>query len=454
MNLYPALKASMGRWTYFIVKMQMKDLVKEVGFASEIYENKTLDDAIQRVLDEGRVKKEIVKYLGKRDDRFFSSIVVAALGGNPTYTPVEIADDPRFALLRTAGFDETFGVLTFDGGQKYFALDGQHRLKAIQTLIEQKEPDIPEIPEGFRDEEISVIMIIRREADAEFMASYRRIFSSLNRYAQKTDADTNIIMDEDDVIAILTRRLLTEHDFFKWSGKPNTSPHLKTKGKNLRSGDTYFTTLQTLYSMNQKLLSTAERGHREFASKQYKQFRPPEDDLDDLFGELVMYWNAMLEEMPVLKTDPIKMREHDAPPENPDDLTDNLLFWPIGQELFADVARILLNRRLPNPDSPSSDEVRSCVRVFSSVNWDLRLPPWAGLLLIQDPDRGRKRMRNEDRKRAMDVAKRILLLQIGLDDPQPEDLEELKEDWHALLIPRPSQDEIDSTWREVCRSVV
>ena len=453
MNLYPALKAKMGRWEYYIVKMQMKDLAEEVGFASEIYNNKTLDDAIQRSLDDSRLKKEIVQYLGNRDDRFFSSIVVAALGGNPTYWPVDIANDPKFSLLKAAqGFNDAFGVLTFDGGQRYFALDGQHRLKAVKTLMEQNEPGVPETPEGFREEEISIIMIVRQEArDAEFLQSYRRIFSSLNRYAKPTakDTDANILMDEDDAIAILTRRLLTEHDFFIWKGGSDTSPYLKTKGKNLRAGDPYFTTLQTLYNMNEKLLRTAERAHRRFASRENKQFRPQEEELDAMFDELALYWNAILEEIVVLKADPVRMREHDAKIDNPDGLADNLLFWPIGQELFADVTRILLNRRLPDPDSPNVADVRSCVRVLSKVNWDLRTPPWDGLLLVREPS-GRGRMRNEDRKLALEVAKRILLVQVGLDDPQPV-LEELREDWHKLLIPRLTNDEVDAVWEEVAK---
>ena len=454
MNLYPALKARMGNWTYYIVKMQMKDIVKEVGFASEIYDNKTLDDAIQRSLNASRVKNEIVKYLGKRPDRFFSSIVVAALGGNPTYAPVDITDDPKFALLKPAGFNDAFGVLTFDGGQRYFALDGQHRLNAIKTLIEQKEAGVPEIPEGFRNEEVSVIMLVRQEArDAEFMTSYRRIFSSLNRYAKPTDRDTNIIMDEDDAIAILTRRLLTEHKFFIWKGKPNTSPLLKTRGKNLQSGDTYFTTLQTLYNMNEKLLHTAERDNDGFSSPEYKQFRPPEEELDTLFSELLVYWEALLHELPVLRHDPFKMREHDAPIDNPNGLSDNLLFWPIGQELLAEIVRILLNRYLPDPSSPTPTAVRSCITILSNVNWDLRHLPWIGLLLIDDPNRGRRRMRNEDRKRALQVAKMILMLQIGLNDLQPDVLEELKTDWHAMLIPRPDRNRVDTMWKTISKPV-
>src|SRR5690606_3119894 len=119
---------------------------------------------------------------------------------------------------------------------KYFALDGQHRLKAIQTLVEGTERDIPDMPEGFLEEEVSVIMLVRsEESEEKFLQMYRRVFSSLNRYAKPTDRDTNIIMDEDDAIAILTRRLLTEHEFFLWQGKAADSPKLKTKGKNMKS---------------------------------------------------------------------------------------------------------------------------------------------------------------------------------------------------------------------------
>ena len=50
------------------------------------------------------------------------------------------------------------------------------------------------------------------------MKKYRKLFSTLNRYAKKTDGATNIILDEDDTFAILTRRLITDHEFFRWTG--------------------------------------------------------------------------------------------------------------------------------------------------------------------------------------------------------------------------------------------
>ena len=73
-------------------------------------------------------------------------------------------------------------------------------------------------PPGFADEQLSVIVVVREHQsvdDALWLQRYRRLFSSLNRYAKPTDADTNIIMDEDDVVAIVTRRLITDHGFFR-----------------------------------------------------------------------------------------------------------------------------------------------------------------------------------------------------------------------------------------------
>ncbi len=62
-----------------------------------------------------------------------------------------------------------------------------------------------------------------------FMQKYRRLFSNLNRYAKPTDQATNIIMDEDDTFAILTRRLITDKPFFQSDAdKQRESEKIKT----------------------------------------------------------------------------------------------------------------------------------------------------------------------------------------------------------------------------------
>ncbi|MCY3724604.1 MAG: DGQHR domain-containing protein [Candidatus Poribacteria bacterium] len=217
MNIYPALRSQMGTWDYYVVKMSASELSQSVKYASEVHDDRTLDKAIQRRLDESRVKKDIVEYLKRQPNRFFSAIVVAALNGNPKFYPVKIADDPELVIFRDdSRLSEAFGVLQFDGTQKYYALDGQHRLSAIKTLLSENNSSPDVIPNNFKNDEISVIVVVPSKGDSNetFMQKYRRLFSNLNRYAKPMDKATNIIMDEDDTFAILTRRLITDNTFF------------------------------------------------------------------------------------------------------------------------------------------------------------------------------------------------------------------------------------------------
>ena len=130
-----------------------------------------------------------------------------------------------------------FGLLRFDGGQSYYALDGQHRVTAIQTLLndaQQRDRLGVTVPEGFANETISVIIMTTSGSKEEWKKKYRRLFSSLNRYAKPVDKDTVIAMDEDDLFAILTRRMVAQYPFFQWEGDAITNEKLQCKGKNIK----------------------------------------------------------------------------------------------------------------------------------------------------------------------------------------------------------------------------
>ena len=129
---YPAMKLRMGSWDYYSVKITMRDVATEIKFAREVNDDRTLDSAIQRSIGEGRAGKSIVNYLTKHDNRFFNSLVVAALDGNPNFSN-RVEDDPGFDVCNMVS--DTFGMLTFDDSIKT-AIDGQHRLFAIRKLID------------------------------------------------------------------------------------------------------------------------------------------------------------------------------------------------------------------------------------------------------------------------------------------------------------------------------
>ena len=88
MNLYPGMKASMGRWNYFVVKMTMRELAESVKSPRT---STTIEPSVRQSNGSSmdvRVKRDIVAYLARQPDRFFSSVVVAALQGNPQWYPV------------------------------------------------------------------------------------------------------------------------------------------------------------------------------------------------------------------------------------------------------------------------------------------------------------------------------------------------------------------------------
>lgn len=457
MRIYPAIRAQMGSWNYYIVRMRMREIANEVKLAHDIHKDKTLSDAVQRALGEKQVKTEIVGYLARHPDRFFSSIVVAAMEGEPTWHPVEMDDTivPRI-FTSSSSLRDSFGVLSFGDEPKYYALDGQHRVAAIKLLV-NGEADV-EAPQGFDDDLLSVIVVLRDENDTpegEWMKRYRRLFSSLNRYAKPTDQDTNIIMDEDDLFAIVTRRLITEHEFFQAPGSERESFKVLTKGKNVKTGMRHFTTLQTLYAINEILLTTREREVRDGWSRSsekrsVKQTRPDEDVLDEYYAELEGYWDAILKALPDLREKPEKMRVHDLEEPNTENHQDHLLFWPIGQEyLLARLVRNVLDDTFPNGGHDDTDKMVTELSRIAQIPWELHETPWRYLLLVPTPEEESWRMRSEDRKEVLSHAYRLLRWIVGLDSLGEDEIEGLREEWQNLLVRSPDDDRTQDRWREI-----
>ncbi len=165
-TLIPAFEAKVGDWEYFICIMKYAEVANNVHFAHEIKANEDYSTIVQRGLSDRAAA--IKEYLLKSEHRFLGAIIVAVYGGNPNYIPVSM-EDPDGML---SGLDRQFGVLTFDGSQSYFALDGQHRLKAIKDAVRQK-------PELGADD-IAVIVVSHFET-AEGNRRTRRLFTNINR---------------------------------------------------------------------------------------------------------------------------------------------------------------------------------------------------------------------------------------------------------------------------------
>ncbi len=204
LTLVPAFRCKVDTWRYYVCRMKYVEAAREIRFPSELGRNLELSEFIQRGLTART--RGFTEALLQSVHPFLGSLVVAVWGGEPRYTPLSM-DDPKGML---DGLEEGLGVLTFDGTRTYFVLDGQHRLRAIKDAIRQK----PEIGK----EDVCVLIVTHWDTP-EGRLRTRRLFSNINRNAKQTGTAENVALDEDDGFAILTRRVLDEHEFLRQEGR-------------------------------------------------------------------------------------------------------------------------------------------------------------------------------------------------------------------------------------------
>ncbi|WP_101947987.1 DNA sulfur modification protein DndB [Mycobacterium sp. 3519A] len=237
----PAFEANVGDWKYYICIMKYAQVAREVQFAHELGGNKDLNTLIQRGISART--DGIRDYLLKSKHRFLGSLIVATWGGDPKYQELKM-DDPDGILK---GVDKGFGVLTLDGSHQFFALDGQHRLRAIKDAIKQQP--------SLGAEDICVLLVSHYDTAAGRERT-QRLFTNINRNAKTTTQAENIALDVDDAFAITTRALLTDHPFFSEKGRvrvfvrpPSEGDFTLAAGSVPVSDPSAFTTITVLYDL-------------------------------------------------------------------------------------------------------------------------------------------------------------------------------------------------------------
>lgn len=267
----PAIKGKIGETIYYIANLsfqQINHLVKRVD--SELHTSTSLKEEIQRSLSDNYIK--IKQYILTREDHFFNSLVLAVYDGLPVWTEIryELEDE----------WYHNVGVLHFNGEEKIFPVDGQHRVEGIKAALREN-PNIA-------NETISVILIGHNNTP-EGMEKSRRIFSTLNRYAKPVRLGDIIALDEDDVVAITTRLLLENFPLFTRDRiKSSNSKSIPPTDKKC------FTTLMTLYDCHIELFKYYKfRGEISSGKlKDYLRVRPDDETISGFYNFLNEFWNA------------------------------------------------------------------------------------------------------------------------------------------------------------------
>lgn len=363
----PAIKGKIGNTIYYCTTMsfrQISSMVKKVD--EELHTANSLKEQIQRSLTNNYIK--IKNYILNREDRFFDSLVLAVYDGDPLWTEVRFEIENRQY--------PNIGLLEFSGHEKIFPVDGQHRVEGIRAALEQNEE--------LKNETISV-MLIGHQNTTEGREKSRRIFSTLNRYVKPVRLGDIIALDEDDIVAIVTRDLLETYPLFMGERiKASNNKSIPQTDKKA------FTSLITLYECHLSLYKSfiSKKDQHHYGKSQIKDMlksRPSDDIIAEFNQYLVDFWDCMNSTFEEIEVYINNNSDNPAAELRSTENGGNLFFRPIGLFPFVEaIARILL------ATNKSFDEIISgYVNLKRNVHSDM----WD--MILWNPINRRMIMRNQ-----------------------------------------------------------
>jgi DNA sulfur modification protein DndB len=299
--------------------------------------------------------------------------VLATYGGKPEWLEIgNLQANSKLAEVRLADQQviESFGLLSLSGKEKIFAVDGQHRLAGIKRAIEDGY--------DFGEERLPVIFIAHSEKKRE---RTRRLFTTLNKTARPVKKADIIALDEDDSMAIVSRRLVESHDWF-------TSPKISITSNSAlpATNRVALTTIVNLYDIL-KLVFKFRDGVKD---EMLRFYRPSDSRLDDLYEFAIQYFTALSKAFPPVKA----LFQADEPASVTQKHRGNsgghLLFRPAGLEIFTRVAIAYATQHgcslIDAVDAMKGIPTDLSARPFRDVLWDSerRTMVLAGRRLSQD----------------------------------------------------------------------
>lgn len=361
------IKATMGTTTYYITKMKAGELIDKVGIAKELpeWDGMSADEKMQREYDLKRIVEDIVPYIVEDPDRFFGSLIIDVFSGfsDIFFEPLQdvVSNLPRAYAVPMMDM----GFITLPGAERLIALDGQHRLLSLKIAIRGQMglPADPKIKQSDFDslkphpelanEELSIILVEHTDNQ-----KIRKIFNKINKYAKQTSRSDNIITSDDDIFAVISRRLIKEGSVLApingieiVNAKNNT---LSTRSKNL-------TTLSALYSISEVLLKG-----KNFSNKHL----PNEESIEKAYSTVDGFWRALLDNLTIFH-EYLNLTSENKPVSKLRE--ENLLLKPVTQMALSHAALMAKAKDLSWSD---------ICKKLNQVNWSFDNELWFNILVI------------------------------------------------------------------------
>lgn len=361
-TMMPALRGKFGETEYFLSSMRVGEFLRLARFPKEIsdWEDPSIEERYHKDINLANVRKSIAPYFATDKYRFSGSLVLAVIDHeNMVFEPLTNfggrSNVP--ALYQTASGD--MGFLTLQGGETLVPLDGQHRAKAFKFAIDGADDNNRPIPgmksnPDLSNDQVSVILVRFEPTRA------RHIFNKINRYAKPTSRADNLITDDDDAMAVITRSLLSENGVI-------SSRMVRIGANTLNKKAPEFTTLATFYDATIAIvegLGLMGKGSPNQMEEDQREL--VKEDVEPIWETLLsgidLWRKALADTSEGGDNDRAAIRD------------ETLLGKPIGQ--LALVRAFMLMRE--RCEGVPTEEL--CARL-NAINWDVGNEMWHGVLM-------------------------------------------------------------------------
>ena len=202
-------------------------------------------------------------------------------------------------------------------------------------------------------EDVSVIFVKHTDN-----TKIRKIFNKVNRYARQTRRSDNIITSDDDIFAVISRKLIS-------TGAPlspvNGIDIVNWKNNTLSERSKQLTTLSALYTISETLLKDYK-----YSSK----VMPSTSEVEEAYRVVADFWNVALKNLSAFASY-MDLTQDDKPIS--DLRRENLLLKPVTQMALAHTARMAAAKGIALVD---------VIQRLNKINWSFKNELWFNILVI------------------------------------------------------------------------
>ncbi len=411
-SVYSCINGKFGPWEYFQITMPAADVATKLMIPKDMpgWEDLSLEEKFQRKINKNRVNSQMVRYLTDNKWRFYGSLIVTVRDDDEMeFSKIEnYINKDLGKLYRKASVN--MGFLTLDGKEMLIPIDGQHRYASIKTALTGKSIDDKELKDfnpnhELGKDDVSLILI-------RFRPEVRNIFNKVNRYAKPTNKGDNLITDDDDVVAMISREMFDYDEILK--------PRLVSiEGTTLGNNSVEFTTLSTIYDSNIDILK--ENNH-DFNTTEY----PGDKEKEFLKNEITKVYKVLFKKLELWK-DALSNQEEDGDDTRKELRSEYTILKPFGQRALIKAYLFMKLKYRKNDGSAFSDT--DIFEKLNKINWKLENEQWRGVMTKSGD-------RIESGKDNLQLASKLICHLCGAKIPKEEGFREKYEKKSSKNLPK------------------